>query len=206
MKLNSTKKLQEATEQLITIEPQFKRAVNASGYPQFRRPKQQDFSALVNILVSQQLSLAAADSIWQRLEDNKLTQANNIQQATDEDLRQCGLSKQKIRYIRSLCEAGIDFKALNKKDDNSVHKTLTAVLGIGDWTAEIFLIFNLHRGDIFAPKDLALQESAKLLFELSERPTDKAIANMAKAWMPYRSVAAMLLWRYYRHIKAINQR
>ena len=86
--------------------------------------------------------------------------------------------------------AGVDFP------------TLTAVPGIGRWTAEIYAMFSLGRADVFAPGDLALQEAARALFGLTERPTEGQLRDMAQDWAPWRSVAARILWAYYRHIKA----
>jgi DNA-3-methyladenine glycosylase II len=115
-----------------------------------------------------------------------------------EDLRAEGLSRQKATYALALAEAGIDFTALRDMPTDEVIKTLVAVKGIGIWTAEIYAMFSLGRADVFAPGDLALQESAKVLFELEERPKDRALRQMAEVWSPWRSVAARLLWAYYR--------
>jgi DNA-3-methyladenine glycosylase II len=115
-----------------------------------------------------------------------------------EDLRAEGLSRQKATYALALAEAGIDFTALRDMPTDEVIKTLVAVKGIGIWTAEIYAMFSLGRADVFAPGDLALQESAKVLFGLEERPKDRALRQMAEAWSPWRSVAARLLWAYYR--------
>jgi DNA-3-methyladenine glycosylase II len=100
-----------------------------------------------------------------------------------------------------LAQAGIDFKALRSVPDAEVVTTLVAVPGIGVWTAEIYAMFALGRADVFAPGDLALQEAARMLFALEARPTDKALRGMAEAWSPWRSVAARILWAYYRVAK-----
>ena len=121
--------------------------------------------------------------------------------ASDEDLRAAGLSRQKARYGRELAQAGIDFNGLRYLPDVEVVKTLVAVPGIGVWTAEIYAMFALGRADVFAPGDLALQEAARMLFGLAERPTDKHLRRMAEAWSPWRSVAARILWAYYRVAK-----
>lgn len=121
--------------------------------------------------------------------------------ASDETLRAAGLSRQKARYGRALAQAGIDFNALRGISDVDVVKTLVAVPGIGVWTAEIYAMFALGRADVFAPGDLALQEAARMLFGLEARPTDKALRAMAEAWSPWRSVAARILWAYYRVAK-----
>ena len=118
--------------------------------------------------------------------------------ASDEDLRAAGLSRQKARYGRALAQAGIDFNALRGIPDSEVVATLVAVPGIGVWTAEIYAMFALGRADVFAPGDLALQEAARMLFRLEARPREKELRAMAEAWSPWRSVAARLLWAYYR--------
>ena len=120
---------------------------------------------------------------------------------SDEDLRGVGLSRQKVRYARALADARIDFTALRDAPDAEVIKTLTQVSGIGVWTAEVYAMFSLGRADVFAPGDLALQEAAKILFDLDERPKERALREMAKAWSPWRAVAARLLWAYYRVAK-----
>ena len=97
-----------------------------------------------------------------------------------------------------MAAAAIDFEALRELPDGDVIQTLTAVSGIGPWTAEIYAMFSLGRADVFAHGDLALQEAAKVLFDLPARPSEKEMRAMAVAWSPWRSVAARLLWAYYR--------
>jgi DNA-3-methyladenine glycosylase II len=96
-----------------------------------------------------------------------------------------------------LAGSGIDFLALRDKADVDVVAELVAVQGIGTWTAEIYAMFALGRADVFAPGDLALQEGAKVLFGLKERPNEKAMRAMSLAWSPWRAVAARILWAYY---------
>ena len=122
--------------------------------------------------------------------------------ATSEDaLRALGLSRQKARYARALAEAGLDYDALRTAPTDEVIRVLTAVPGIGVWTAEIYAMFSLGRADVFAPGDLALQEAARVLFDLGERPKERQLRAMAEDWSPWRSVAARLLWSHYRIIK-----
>ncbi|MFN4130334.1 MAG: DNA-3-methyladenine glycosylase family protein, partial [Paracoccaceae bacterium] len=97
--------------------------------------------------------------------------------------------------------AEIDFDALRALPDDQVIATLVAVPGIGTWTAEIYAMFALGRADVFAPGDLALQEAARLLYGLEARPSERALRGMAQAWQPWRSVAARVLWAYYRVAK-----
>jgi DNA-3-methyladenine glycosylase II len=117
--------------------------------------------------------------------------------ATEADLAACGLSRQKIRYAKALAAARIDYRALREAPTEEVVATLTEVPGIGVWTAEIYAMFSLGRADVFAPGDLALQESARLLFGLPERPKERALRAMAEDWSPWRAVAARALWAYY---------
>jgi DNA-3-methyladenine glycosylase II len=127
----------------------------------------------------------------------KLTGPRKVIWATEEELRACGMSRQKIKYAKALAEARIDFKALRDAPTDQVVATLTQVSGIGVWTAEIYAMFSLGRADVFAPGDLALQEGARILFDLPERPKEKALRLMAEDWSPWRAVAARLLWAYY---------
>lgn len=159
------------------------------------------FADLLGAIVSQQVSVASADAIWARLEAAGLTGAGPVAAAGEDALRACGLSRQKIRYAQALAAAGIDFDGLRALSDDQVVAVLVAVPGIGRWTAEIYAMFSLGRADVFAPADLALQESARLLFGLDARPSERALREMAAAWSPWRAVAARLLWSYYRVAK-----
>ncbi len=185
---------------LARAEPRFAYALERIGEVPLRR-RADGFEALLGAIVSQQVSVASADAIWGRLCDAGLNAAGEVQRATEEDLRACGLSRQKIRYAKALADAGIDFAALRVQPDEDVVASLVAVPGIGRWTAEIYVMFSLGRADVFAPGDLALQESARILFEIDERPTEKALRAMAEAWSPWRAVAARILWAYYRVAK-----
>ena len=165
------------------------------------RLREDGFAALLSAIVSQQISVAAARGVWARLEAAGAIEAEAILALTEEDLRAIGLSRQKARYARALATQGIDFKALRHLPTEAVVKELTAVKGIGVWTAEIYCMFSLGRADVFAAGDLALQESARALFALPARPTEKALRQMAEAWSPWRAVAARLLFAYYHLIK-----
>jgi DNA-3-methyladenine glycosylase II len=187
----------EGAEWLAAREPAFARALPLVGPLPLRR-EPDGFAALLRAIVGQQVSVASARAIWARLEGAGLTGAEAMARASDEELRAAGLSRQKARYGRALAQAGIDFNALRAVPDAEVVRTLVAVPGIGVWTAEIYAMFALGRADVFAPGDLALQEAARMLFDLPARPTDKALRAMAEAWSPWRSVAARVLWAYYR--------
>lgn len=186
----------EGAAWLAAAEPRFAHALRQTGPLPLRRRKD-GFDQVLSAIVSQQVSVAAADAIWGRLKNARLTGPRKIAWASDEDLRACGLSRQKIRYARALAEARIDFLRLRHAPTEDVIAVLTEVPGIGRWTAEIYAMFSLGRADVFAPADLALQESARLLFDLPERPTERALRQMAEAWSPWRAVAARALWAYY---------
>ncbi|NOC82478.1 DNA-3-methyladenine glycosylase [Ruegeria sp. HKCCD6428] len=190
----------EGAEWLAKTCPRMAYAMDQTGpLPLRRRPD--GFAQLLSAIVSQQVSVASANAIWKRLQDARLTGPRKILWATDDDLRAVGLSRQKIRYARALAEARIDYKALRDATDADVVATLTQVPGIGVWTAEIYAMFSLGRADVIAPGDLAVQEAARILYDLPERPTDKELRKMAEAWSPWRSVAARVLWAYYRVAK-----
>ena len=190
----------EGADWLARAEPRFAQALDQTGPLPLRR-RRDGFTALLDAIVSQQVSVAAADAIWGRLKAAGLTGPRKIMWASDDELRACGLSRQKIRYARALASSGIRYPALREMPDEEVIATLVEVPGVGRWTAEIYAMFSLGRADVFAPGDLALQEAARVLFAHEERPSEKALREMAQAWSPWRGVAARLLWAYYRVAK-----
>lgn len=181
---------------LCDYDPRFATAFALTGPLPLRR-KPDGFAQLLSAIVSQQVSVASANAIWARMEAAGYTDPARVRAVSEEELRAGGLSRQKARYAKALAEADIDFNALRDAPDVEVVKELTKVSGIGVWTAEIYAMFSLGRADVFAPGDLALQEGARLLFDLPDRPKEKALRQMAEAWSPWRSVAARLLWAYY---------
>lgn len=187
----------EGAAWLAARDPALARAVAQAGpLPLRRRPD--GFAALLNAIIGQQVSTASAAAIWARLDAAGLTAPDPVLRAGEDGLRAAGLSRQKIAYALALAEEGIDYDALRQAPDAEVIATLTAVKGIGVWTAEIYAMFALGRADVFAPGDLALQEAAKLIFDLPERPKEKALREMAQDWRPWRAVAARLFFTYYR--------
>ena len=185
---------------MASIEPRFERVLEVTGEVPLRLSPD-GFERLLRAIISQQVSVAAADSIWNRLVKANLNEPRKIMNADDDDLRTVGLSRQKVRYARALAEARINFQSLRSMSTVEVVKKLTKVPGIGVWTAEIYAMFSLGRADVFAAGDLALQESGRLLFELKDRPSEKQIRRMAESWSPWRAVAARLLWAYYSYKK-----
>lgn len=190
----------EGAAYLAGREPRFAEALDLTGPLPLRRRKD-GFAALLDAIVSQQVSVAAADAIWGRLKGAGYTRPRSLLAATDEELRACGLSRQKIRYARALAAARLPYPALRERPTEEVIATLVEVPGIGRWTAEIYAMFSLGRADVICPGDLALQESARMLFRLDARPSERAFREMAEPWAPWRGVAARLLWAYYRVAK-----
>lgn len=188
--------IEEGLDWLCAQVPEFAAArARAGEVPLRRRPD--GFTALVDAIVSQQVSVASARAIHGRLAEAGLTEAPAIADASEDDLRACGLSRPKMRYLRALAGAGVDFDALRHLPDAEVIDTLVALPGIGRWTAEVYAMIPLGRADVFAPGDLALQEAARLIFGLDARPQERELRAMAAEWSPWRGVAARLMWAYY---------
>jgi DNA-3-methyladenine glycosylase II len=185
--------------------PHMRRAHEMAGVPPLRR-RAAGFEGLARIIVAQQLSVASANAIWARFEGVVVPmQASILIERTDDELRGAGLSRPKIKTLRAMSDAvvaGLDLENLDGLSNAAVHEALTAVSGIGPWTADIFLMFNLGRADAFAEGDLALQVAVQMLMGLDERPKADALREIAERWRPWRGVAARLLWSYYAVAKA----
>ncbi len=190
----------EGARWLAASEPRFS-AILPQLTPLPLRLKPDGFAPLLAAIMGQQVSVASANAIWDKLEAADMTSPDRIAAATQDDLRGLGLSRQKARYAHELAHAGVDFDALRDHPSDVVIKTLTAIPGIGSWTAEVYAMFSLGRADVFASGDLALQEGARLIFDLPDRPSTKQLAEMATAWAPWRSVAARIIWAYYGYMK-----
>ena len=190
----------EGAAWLAAFDPRFAMALKQCGPLPLRR-REDGFRELLSAITSQQLSVASANSIWARMEAAGMCDPEPLLNASDEDLRACGFSRQKIGYARDLAAADLDYGRLRNLPSDEIISQLVAIRGIGAWTAEIYVMFSLGRADVFAPGDLALQEAARILFDLDERPKEKALREMAEDWSPWRSVAARLLWAYYRVVK-----
>jgi DNA-3-methyladenine glycosylase II len=187
----------EGAAHLAAREPRFGAALALTG-PLPRRRRADGFETLFSAIVSQQVSTAAAAAIWGRLAAMGATDPAGVLAAGDEALRAAGLSRAKIASGRAIAASGLDFAALRTLPDETVVAELVRLRGIGVWTAEIYAMFSLGRADVFAPGDLALRDAAHRLFELEARPSEKALREMSLAWSPWRSVAARLLWAWYR--------
>ena len=177
------------------------RILKRTGVPP-RRNYPADFSGLAKIIVGQQLSAQSAAAIRSRVEA-ALTpfSPEALLLRSDADLKMLGLSAGKVRTLKALSKAvleeGLDLAELNSADEHAIVERLTAVHGIGPWTADIYLLFALARRDAFAPGDLALQLAVQHHFRLAERPGPDELARIAERWRPSRAIAARLLWADY---------
>ncbi len=197
--------LEEGMEALRLLHPDWAGIIARTGLPPLRR-REGGFVGLAAIIVAQQLSVASARAVWTRVENvlAPLT-PDRILVATDEEMRLSGLSRPKQRTLRAVAAAiasgSLDLAALERATPEAVHAHLTAVSGIGPWTADVYLLFCLGHRDGFAAGDLAIQEAARVAFALPARPGPSQLAAMAEAWRPWRGVAARLLWAYYAALK-----
>ena len=170
------------------------------------RQQADHLSALVGAIVSQQLSTKAAATIFGRLlalfERGRIPNAAAIGSLSDEALRGVGLSGQKVGYLRDLCariaDGRMNLDDLAALPDEQVIDRLTSVKGFGRWTAEMFLMFRLHRPDVLPAGDLGIVNAVQRLYRLRKRPDAKRILRMGEAWKPYRSVASWYLWQTLR--------
>jgi len=197
--------LRQGIEILCRQEPAFARIFTATGLPPLRR-KPGGLAGLLEIIAYQQISLTAAAAIWARMAV-KLAPFNpqNLAKLDDNAFVDCGLSRPKIRTIRAvLChinDQNLHLADFTTAQDSEIFARLTQIKGIGPWSAHIYLLTHLGRIDIWPTGDLALQESARLLFDLKARPDEKQMLEMAKPWQPWRAVAARLLWSHYKLVK-----
>jgi DNA-3-methyladenine glycosylase II len=184
--------------------PTMRMVHDAAGDPPLRR-RQAGFEGLARIIVGQQLSVASASAIWLRtLHLCQPFAPEGLQGLDDAVLAAAGLSRAKIRTLRAIsaaCSNGLDLSALEAQSDAEIASALTAISGIGPWTADIYIMFCLGRGDGFAAGDLALQIGAQQALGLKLRPSAEELLAIAERWRPWRGVAARLLWNYYAHLK-----
>ncbi len=194
--------LDAALAALGKTDPRFATLLAKAGRPPLRR-RADGFAGLAAIIVAQQLSTASANAIWSRLEaafDPLEPQA--ILRARTARLKKIGLSAPKIRALKAIARAVVDgelpLAALAELAADEAHAALTAVHGIGPWTADIYLLSCLGHADAWPAGDLALQEAARVAFALPARPSAKEMHALAESWRPWRAVAARILWSYYR--------
>jgi DNA-3-methyladenine glycosylase II len=198
----SAEDLEASLNALGRIEPAFAAALKRAGLPA-PRDGDRGYVTLLRAIVGQQVSVASATAIWGRVETATGGAADpaNMARTSDEDLRAAGLSRQKIAYAKSLAEevlsGRLDFDRLPADDEEAIAH-LTAVKGIGRWTAEIYLLFAEGRPDIFPAGDLAVQIEIGVIMGLDARPSEKAIRELADALRPHRGAAAVFAWHHRR--------
>ncbi len=195
------KLIKSSLKKIYAIEKRFEIIEEKAGLPDFL-PREQGYKALQKTIVGQQLSIASASAIWNRFLESGFAENHNLSSVRDTELRAIGLSRQKIHYLKSLADSDIKYEELDKISNENIIKLLTSIKGIGQWTAEIYLIFSLKREDIFPAGDLALQEATRLLLKLNTRPTEKEMRRLAENWKPFRSICALLLWHFYKNYKS----
>ncbi|MGB7654853.1 MAG: DNA-3-methyladenine glycosylase 2 family protein [Novosphingobium sp.] len=197
----SAAQLKHGIDAVAAMEPGFAHAVEVAGYPEPRiRPR--GYGTLMRTIVGQQVSVAAAASMWRKFEAHAGEELDpqRVLDADFDTLRACGLSRQKQGYMRSLCElvvtGQLDFEALPKDDEEAIVQ-LMLIKGIGRWSAEIYLLFAEGRQDIWPAGDLAVQAGLHKLLDLDARPTEKATREMAEKWRPHRGATAIFTWHCY---------
>jgi DNA-3-methyladenine glycosylase II len=193
--------IRKHVEALAEREPAFARVVETHGVPEPRSSKP-GAETLLRTIVGQQVSVAAARSMWAKLEGAFGTPPDlkRLLGASDEELRAAGMSRQKSGYIRSLAElvlsGELQLEGLPKDNEDAI-ALLTRIKGIGRWSAEIYLLFAEGRADVFPAGDLAVQVELGRLMGLKDKPTEKQLRELAEAWSPYRGAAAVLAWHSY---------
>ncbi len=197
----TAKQIKTSLDAVAKLEPNFAAALKMAGYPE-PRIRQRGYTTLLRTIVGQQVSVAAANSMWNKLaaklgED---CQPEKLLAQDFDSLRACGLSRQKQGYARSLAElvlsGDLPLDALPHDDDAAI-AYLTQVKGIGRWSAEIYLLFAEGRPDIWPAGDLAVQEGVKRIMQLPERPAEKATREIADNWRPHRGAMAIFTWHFY---------
>jgi len=194
--------MHQGMQALVKADPDVARAASWVGTPPARE-REKGFAAFFATIVSQQVSTAAASAILKRLHDQlPELNAEAVMAIDAQRLRDAGLSWRKVDYAKGLAAATLagdfDAQALESMDDAAAIQAITALRGFGRWSAEIYLMFSLKRGDIFPADDLALRVALKQLKGLEERPTSGQARKMVEHWAPWRSVGALFLWHYYR--------
>ncbi len=196
-------RLRAAERHLGRVDPVLRAVIEACGLctldaERCRRP----FPALVQTILGQQISTAAAGSIHRRflaLYGGRPPSARAVLATSEQEFRVAGLSRQKIRTLRDLAERvrarKLGLSELHRLGDDEVTARLTGVKGIGEWTAQVFMIFRLGRLDVLPVNDLGLLDGARVLYGLPERPSARELAGLAEPWRPYRSVGCWYLWQ-----------
>ncbi|WP_293880329.1 DNA-3-methyladenine glycosylase 2 family protein [Sphingomonas sp.] len=198
----SVTQLRNSLDALAIIEPRFATALAQAGYPE-PRGRDTGYPTLLRTIVGQQISFKAADAVWSKVAATvgDIENPGAMVVMTDEQLRGAGLSRQKIGYCRSLAElivAGdLNLENLPQDDEEAIAK-LTAVKGIGRWSAEVYLLFAEGRPDVWPAGDLAVQESVGRILGHNSRPSEKTVREVAEIWRPHRGAAAVFAWHHYK--------
>ena len=195
--------LRSALEALAARDRDLARAYAACGLPP-HRAIEPGFSGLLRIIVGQQVSTASAAAILRRLADlPDAERPEGFLALSEAQLKAAGFSRRKVAYGRALAaavaEGQLDVAALAAAEDDAVQAALTALPGIGRWTAEVYLLFALRRPDVWPAGDLAVVKALAAVKNLPSRPDEATARQIAAPWRPHRSAAARLLWHYYRH-------
>jgi DNA-3-methyladenine glycosylase II len=203
--LDSQADLDDAIHVLVKQDPRLKPILELTGMPALRR-REPGFVGLAHIICGQQLSTASAAAIWGRLSAAfDPLDAEAIRRARTNRLGRLGLSAAKIKTLKALARdiqgERVNLDVLANEDADAAHNTLTALHGIGPWTADVYLLFCLGHGDAWPAGDLAVQEAVKVGLGLTTRPTAKQMAPLAEPWRPLRGAAAHLWWSYYRVLR-----
>ncbi len=203
--LHTESDLQAGLAQLILADPRLAPVAEKAGVFSLRR-REAGFAGLCAIVCGQQLSTAAAATIRGRLfAAFEPFHHDTVRRARADKLKRLGLSAAKIKSIKEIgktvAKGKIDLDHVGNMEADLAHAALTALHGVGPWTADIYLLFCLGHADAFPSGDLAVQESARIAFGLRRRPDAKRLAKIAEAWRPWRGVAAHLLWAYYHAVK-----
>lgn len=193
--------VEQGLSELLRLDPRLS-AVAADAGPLPLRLREPGFAGLAHIIVSQMVSRASAEAIWRRmLPVSGELKAETYVMLHDEAWREFGLSRAKATTLSGIANAvaagHLDLTALSVLPPSEALQALTALKGVGPWTAEVYLMFCCGHADIFPSGDVALQNAVAAAFGLAQRPQAKALAAMAEAWSPWRSVAARLFWAYY---------
>ena len=198
----TTPDIEAGLDKLAQTDKDVAAAIELVGYP-LERINPQGFSTVLRVIVGQQLSVKAAATIWGRVQDlvGETAVPDDYVKISDEALRGAGLSRQKINYVRSLCETindgTLDFDALAVLSDKAAIEAITAVKGLGVWSAHMYLMFSLGRADIMPVGDLAVRVGIGRIVGMEGRPTEKQCDEIGNRWKPHRSVMALLAWHYY---------
>ncbi|WP_310533242.1 DNA-3-methyladenine glycosylase 2 family protein [Novosphingobium sp.] len=197
----SAEAIHSGLDAIAAAEPRMARALEIAGYPE-PRIRERGYATLLRTIVGQQVSVAAAASMWRKLEAHlgEDVAPEKLIASHFDELRACGLSRQKQGYARSLCEmvlsGDLTFDALPADDEEAI-ELLTRIKGIGRWSAEIYLLFAEGRPDIWPAGDLAVQAGLHRILGLDERPGEKETRVLAEGWRPHRGAAAIFTWHCY---------